>query len=274
VFSKSAFTPSFTDPANSSLDSSTYPATIEVGFNVSQYPGVTFTVPVSAANALTDGTTTYPPSAFVSTAGDSIINVGADGINGALYIKAAKQLVLGPGNDIEISVQPEYSGPQTFQIKSKYANQDFDIRPYIEKHELILTHDINGINAGTYIAKSTNLVKQFFHAVKSHGPLFFNHHPWKDQEAMRYFLQTYPYHEIATWMPQNFMNSNIHEIYNYPSYVAGNYKEGDWIVHMSGMSHENRMRVLKDKFKLTQGELFPLNPNMFESKVVNIKNEL
>jgi hypothetical protein len=153
-------------------------------------------------------------------------------------------------------------------------NQDFDIRPYIEKHELILTHDINGINAGTYIAKSTNLVKQFFHAVKSHGPLFFNHHPWKDQEAMRYFLQTYPYHEIATWMPQNFMNSNIHEIYNYPSYVAGNYKEGDWIVHMSGMSHENRMRVLKDKFKLTQGELFPLNPNMFESKVVNRKNEL
>lgn len=127
VFSKTAFTPSFTNPANSSLDSSTYPASLEVGFNVSQYPGVTFTVPVSAANALTDGTTTYPPSAFVSTAGDSIINVGTDGINGALYIKAAKQLVLGPGNDIEISVQPEYSGPQTFQIKSKYANQDFDI---------------------------------------------------------------------------------------------------------------------------------------------------
>jgi hypothetical protein len=53
--------------------------------------------------------------------------VGADGVNGALYIKAAKQLVLGPGNDIEISVQPEYSGPQTFQIKSKYANQNIDI---------------------------------------------------------------------------------------------------------------------------------------------------
>jgi hypothetical protein len=127
VFSSTSFTPSFTNPANSSLDSTTFPTTIEIGFNVSRLPGVTFTVPVSAANALTDGTTNFPPSSFVSTNGDSIIDVGADGIHGALYIKAAKQLVLGPGNDIEISVQPEYSGPQTFQIKSKYANQDFDI---------------------------------------------------------------------------------------------------------------------------------------------------
>jgi hypothetical protein len=127
VFSKTAFTPSFTNPANSSLDSTTFPEMIEVGFNVSRYPDVAFTVPVSAANALTDGTSTFPPSSFVTTAGNSIIDVGADGVNGALYIKAAKQLVLGPGNDIEISVQPEYSGPQTFQIKSKYANQNFDI---------------------------------------------------------------------------------------------------------------------------------------------------
>jgi hypothetical protein len=127
VFSKTAFTPSFTNPANSSLDSTTFPETIEVGFNVSRYPDVAFTVPVSAANALTDGTTTFPPSSFVATAGDSIIDVGADGVNGALYIKAAKQLVLGPGNDIEINVQPAYSGPQAFQIKSKSANQDFDI---------------------------------------------------------------------------------------------------------------------------------------------------
>jgi hypothetical protein len=127
VFSKAAFTPSFSNPANSSLDSTTFPQMIEVGFNASRYPDVAFTVPVSAANALTDGTSTFPPSSFVSTAGDSIIDVGADGVNGALYIKAAKQLVLGPGNDIEISVQPEYSGPQTFQIKSKYANQNIDI---------------------------------------------------------------------------------------------------------------------------------------------------
>jgi hypothetical protein len=127
VFSKTAFTPSFTNPANSSLDSTTFPETIEVGFNVSRYPDVAFTVPVSAANALTDGTTTFPPSSFVATTGDSIIDVGADGVNGALYIKAAKQLVLGPGNDIEINVQPAYSGPQAFQIKSKSANQDFDI---------------------------------------------------------------------------------------------------------------------------------------------------
>jgi hypothetical protein len=127
VFSKTAFTPSFTNPANSSLDTTTFPEMIEVGFNVSRYPDVAFTVPVSAANALTDGTSTFPPSSFVSTSGNSIIDVGADGVNGALYIKAAKQLVLGPGNDIEISVQPEYSGPQTFQIKSKYANQNFDV---------------------------------------------------------------------------------------------------------------------------------------------------
>jgi len=117
-FSKDAFTP------QSPL--SQFTGDVVVGFNASTLANLEFNVLTSKANALTDGTTLYPPSALVKTTGSSVIAPDSTG-NGALSITAPIQLILGPGNDIEISVQPEYAGPQAFQIKSNTANQNFDI---------------------------------------------------------------------------------------------------------------------------------------------------
>jgi hypothetical protein len=80
----------------------------------------------STASALTDGNEVYPPSALVKTSGSSIIAPDVSGL-GSLTITAPLQLILGPGNDIEISVQPEYTLAQAFQIKSNTVNQNFDI---------------------------------------------------------------------------------------------------------------------------------------------------
>jgi hypothetical protein len=44
-----------------------------------------------------------------------------------LSITAPLQLVLGPANDVQISVKPTYTLAQAFQIKSTTANQNFDI---------------------------------------------------------------------------------------------------------------------------------------------------
>ncbi len=67
-------------------------------------------------------------------------------------------------------------------------NQNFDIRPFIEEYELILTTDLNGINAGVYIAQSTDLVKQLWYCVNTWGKMFFGQHPWRDQECLKHYL--------------------------------------------------------------------------------------
>jgi hypothetical protein len=117
-FSKDAFTPQ--SPIAG------FTGDVVVGFNASTLTGLQFNVLSSQASALYDGNTLYPPSALVKTTGSSIIAPDTTGL-GALSITSAIQLILGPGNDIEISVQPEYTLAQAFQIKSNTANQNFDI---------------------------------------------------------------------------------------------------------------------------------------------------
>ena len=117
-FSKSAFTPQSTI--------SGFTGDVVIGFNNSTLTGLEFNVLTSKASALSDGDSLYPPSALVKTLGSSIISPDSQGL-GSLSITAVKQLILGPNNDIEVSVQPEYSLAQAFQIKSNTSNQNFDI---------------------------------------------------------------------------------------------------------------------------------------------------
>ena len=118
IYSKDAFTPQEAIPG---FDN------VVAGFTGSNnVANLEFKVLASTASALTDGNEVYPPSGLVKTLGSSIIAPDVSG-NGALTITAPLQLILGPGNDIEISVQPEYTLAQAFQIKSNTSNQNFDI---------------------------------------------------------------------------------------------------------------------------------------------------
>ena len=59
-----------------------------------------------------------------------------------------------------------------------------------------------------------------------------------------------PYDKMITYVEQNFMNSYLNDIYGFPSYMQGNYKEGDWIVHLPGQSLERRCQIFKERFNL------------------------
>jgi hypothetical protein len=118
IYSKDAFTPQEAIPGFSE---------IVAGFtSSSSITNLQSKMLSSTASALTDGNEIYPPSGLVKTSGSSIIAPDIGGL-GALTITAPLQLILGPANDIEISVQPEYTLAQAFQIKSNTSNQNFDI---------------------------------------------------------------------------------------------------------------------------------------------------
>jgi len=115
IYSKDAFTPQEAIPGFTSL---------VVGFTgITDLQSKTLS---STASALTDGNDLYPPSALVKTSGSSIISPDIGGY-GTLSITSSKPLILGPGNDIEFSVEPEYTLAQAFQIKSNTTDQNFDI---------------------------------------------------------------------------------------------------------------------------------------------------
>jgi hypothetical protein len=130
------------------------------------------------------------------------------------------------------------------------ANQEFDIRPYIEKHQFIISKDLMGINAGVYIAKSTDIVKRFFWDVVVLGRSVAGNSVFKDQSAINHFLGKNDFKDIVTYMPQNFMNSYLNELYGRPTNIPGDYKPGDWIVHLPALPLHIRLKILKEKFGL------------------------
>jgi len=118
IYSKDAFTPQEAIPGFSE---------IVVGFTgSSNLNNLQSKILSSTASALTDGNDIYTPSSLVKTSGSSIISPDVGG-DGTLSITSAIPLILGPGNDIEMSVQPEYTLAQAFQIKSNTTDQNFDI---------------------------------------------------------------------------------------------------------------------------------------------------
>jgi hypothetical protein len=109
IFSKAAFTPATAIPG--------YTGDIKIGFNVSNYSGVKFNVPVSQADYLLapDGVTKKYSTSFVSTTDDS-------STLGTLSIVNSTPLIIGQNSNFEFLV-----GSGTVQMQSNITNQNFQI---------------------------------------------------------------------------------------------------------------------------------------------------
>ena len=144
----------------------------------------------------------------------------------------------------------KYDAVLFVECDAAIINQDFDIRTTLQNNEFVITEDMHGLNAGVFMGRSTNLLKQFFYVICTQGPMYFGNHPWKNQEAMKHWLRDNQYSKMVTYMPQNFMNSYLNGIYPLPEFTQGNYKEGDWIVHLPGRSLEERCQIFRERFGL------------------------
>jgi hypothetical protein len=108
IFSKDPFTPA--------TAISGYTGDIKVGFNVSNYSGITFNVPVTSSKYLIAADSTLrSPESFVSAVDNS-------GTVGTLTIANETPLVLGVNQNIEFKVNTSI-----MQINSNIANQNFEI---------------------------------------------------------------------------------------------------------------------------------------------------
>lgn len=109
---------------------------------------------------------------------------------------------------------------------------------------VIMACDVNGLNAGVMVMENSEPVRAMLYAAYTSGKALFAGGPWSDQMAIRYFLSGPPYSDLLRVVPQRYMNSYWPGAYVYPGCESAWWKDGDWILHLPGMSYDERMSVL------------------------------
>lgn len=117
-----------------------------------------------------------------------------------------------------------------------------------DEHELFLCKDINGINCGSFIIKNTSWAEWLIawmldlEGVKS---------IYCEQDALNMYLEKFPAQaeRKVKFLPHQSINSYICKLY--PEYdivvqPKENWKEGDFVLHLPGVSNEKRLSILKE----------------------------
>lgn len=135
-------------------------------------------------------------------------------------------------------------------------NHTIRIESFIDNtKDFIATHDINGFNAGVFLLKNSDWALNFMERVWNVDP----HHPemegrfgetLAEQLAIKHVMKYMPDHERAEHIKivsQNLFNCYLYNEYSL-SYKEGNFKSGDFILHLPGMENHKREEIF-NKFK-------------------------
>ena len=87
--------------------------------------------------------------------------------------------------------------------------------------------------------------EQLLQAIDQLGYCLYKNHVWAEQEAIIRFAQSEPYAGRIGYEPQNSMNSYLNQLYGRPITWPGNYKEGDWLIHLPGLDMPSRLKIAK-----------------------------
>lgn len=138
IFSKSSFTPA-TPIAG-------YTGNVEIGFNVSSYPGFKFRVPVTQADTLLAADQTLKTAeSFLSATDDQTLAVGT------ITIQNSTPLILGGSSQTEVRVSDA-----AIQLNSNVTNQNFQINLLNQNGFLsALTIDATNQRTGLYVSSPT-----------------------------------------------------------------------------------------------------------------------
>jgi hypothetical protein len=110
---------------------------------------------------------------------------------------------------------------------------------------VLFTSDINGLNAGVFMATAGLQTREFFWTVGHYGKKIFDGQPDCDQQALRHFSLEPRYAGLVQYLPQTEMNSYWPGAYDYPGAELAHWKPGHLILHLPGLSDERRIEILR-----------------------------
>ena len=131
------------------------------------------------------------------------------------------------------------------------TNKNYKLEDFIkESGDLFITKDVNGINSGSFIIKNSERGRGLIDRILS-----YNGREDNEQSA----IQTHLSKEV-TILPHPSINSYLYELYgapkwgrqngrsgNEPTHTEGNWKAGDFLLHLPGITLENRIKIINQK---------------------------
>lgn len=125
-----------------------------------------------------------------------------------------------------------------------FMNHELKLENRIEPDcNLIITHDVNGLNSGVFLIKNCDWSRNFLSIVWAIGDMIEDNH-LAEQYSMAQAIQMMP--ETIVRVAQYWINSYLYEKYGHSLDTEGNFTEGDLILHLPGMSHEDRVAILNE----------------------------
>lgn len=126
-------------------------------------------------------------------------------------------------------------------IDAHITNNKIKLESLIEGHEeFVINCDMLGMNAGSFLVRTTNNAKKLLQDILQNKNLYGIH--WPDQTAMSHML--WNIHKSVSVIPQRAMNS-------YPDYKRNRPEEiwqtGDFVFHCPGLLLPERHKLLKEK---------------------------
>jgi hypothetical protein len=116
--------------------------------------------------------------------------------------------------------------------------------------EILVPFDFNTHNATVIIARSTDLVWEFFWACNNTGRKLFLKHDWVEMEAMRYFSERPPYDKILAYESIKLLCPILPQEYvpYVPLRMSQKYawEPGAWSVHLSALPLERRVELARE----------------------------
>lgn len=122
---------------------------------------------------------------------------------------------------------PHYDWAFWTDADSLIMNDAIKLESFVETEaDLIITQDHSGLNAGHFLIRSTAWSARFLDEV--YTQVQFLDHPWWEQAAMTYVLQSNPSHAPhVAFIEQRSINAYV-----------GNYVPGDFIIHFAGSGRD------------------------------------
>jgi hypothetical protein len=109
------------------------------------------------------------------------------------------------------------------------------------EHDIFITNDVHGINAGSWIVRNTDASCKFIRTVIE------NFDAPEEQTVMKRYLDMVK----VKYLPHPSINSYKYELYEGDEYKGithegGQWQPGDLLFHMPGLSLEKRIEILKE----------------------------
>ncbi len=148
-----------------------------------------------------------------------------------------------------IKILPKYDYILFQGLDTLIMNYNIKIEDWINKyktHDFIIGFDVNGLNNDVMLVKNTDWSIEYLKYIleqKYKNPLEnWEKFWWNEQKAMERSYLNHPL-QIRR-IPQKSFNSYHYPYYERPETTAGQFTEGDWILHFPGMSMEKRLEEM------------------------------